>query len=55
MDMHILQAGLTLTVEAQFKLAAPFSSEDIKEAMWAIAPIKSLGPDGYSSNFFKAC
>jgi len=54
-DMHILQAGPTLTVEAQFKLTAPCSSKDIKEAMWSIAPIKSPGPDGYSSNFFKAC
>ena len=35
-------------------LCSPFTAADIKEAMFSIPSIKSPGPDGYNSSFFKA-
>jgi len=43
-----------LTVEQQMKLTHPFSEKEIKEAILGTPSIKSPGPDGFSSSFFKA-
>jgi len=49
-----MRSGPQLIVEQQLKLIEPFTKRDIKEAILAIPSIKSPGPDGFSSNFFKA-
>lgn len=36
-------------------LTAPFTCEEIREAVWNCDGNKSPGPDGFSFNFFKSC
>lgn len=36
-------------------LERPFSEDDIKDAVWDCDGNKSMGPDGYSLEFFKRC
>ncbi|XP_058746530.1 uncharacterized protein LOC131619457 [Vicia villosa] len=36
-------------------LEAPFSEEEIKEAVWSCDGLKSPGPDGFSFHFIKNC
>lgn len=36
-------------------LIAPFSLEEIKDAVWSCEGNKSLGPDGFNFSFFKSC
>uniref|UniRef100_A0A803N4X5 RNA-directed DNA polymerase, eukaryota, reverse transcriptase zinc-binding domain protein n=1 Tax=Chenopodium quinoa TaxID=63459 RepID=A0A803N4X5_CHEQI len=38
----------------QDALCRPFTSRDVKEALWNIDDDKAPGPDGFSSKFFKA-
>jgi len=45
--------GPLLTKEQQVALCQPFLDRDIKEAIFSIPNLKLLGPDGYSSGFFK--
>jgi len=45
--------GHTLIVKQQLKLCAPFTDQEIKTVMFSIPNIKSPGPDGFSSGFFK--
>ncbi|KAJ8422553.1 hypothetical protein Cgig2_033476 [Carnegiea gigantea] len=54
LDPQVIGKGNTLTVEQQLKLCAPFTDKEIKTAMFSIPNIKSPGPDGFSSGFFKA-
>jgi len=35
-------------------LCAPFTDQEIKIALFSIPNIKSPGPDGFSSGYFKA-
>ncbi|XP_062103701.1 uncharacterized protein LOC133814803 [Humulus lupulus] len=46
--------GNILSLEQQLVLIKPFSKKDVKNAMFSISSIKSPGPDGYGSGFFKA-
>ncbi|XP_062074066.1 uncharacterized protein LOC133778209 [Humulus lupulus] len=46
--------GNILSLEHQLALIKPFSRKDVKSAMFSIGSIKSPGPDGYGSGFFKA-
>ncbi|XP_062113118.1 uncharacterized protein LOC133824265 [Humulus lupulus] len=46
--------GNILSLEQQLVLIKPFSKKDVKNAMFSIGSIKSPGPDGYGSGFFKA-
>ncbi|KAL2224851.1 UNVERIFIED_CONTAM: hypothetical protein Sindi_2938900 [Sesamum indicum] len=43
-----------ITDEEANHLLLPFSPDDVKQAVFAIAEDKAPGPDGYSSGFFKA-
>ncbi|KAL2235311.1 UNVERIFIED_CONTAM: hypothetical protein Sindi_1263300 [Sesamum indicum] len=43
-----------ITDEEASHLLLPFSSDDVKQAVFDIAEDKAPGPDGYSSGFFKA-
>ncbi|KAJ8419576.1 hypothetical protein Cgig2_018899 [Carnegiea gigantea] len=43
------------SVEQQLQLIGAFIEKDIREAILSIPSVKSSGPDGYSSSFFKAC
>ncbi|KAJ8419640.1 LOW QUALITY PROTEIN: hypothetical protein Cgig2_030847 [Carnegiea gigantea] len=49
----IILIGPLLTQEQQVSLCQPFSDQNIKEAIFSIPNLKSVGPDGYSSSFFK--
>lgn len=35
------------------RLNAPFSDEEISDALFPIGPLKALGPDGFPSRFYK--
>lgn len=37
----------------QIEVVKPYTSKDVKHAMFSIDGNKSAGPDGYSSDFFK--
>ncbi|XP_062094166.1 uncharacterized protein LOC133800227 [Humulus lupulus] len=45
--------GHKLTLDQQVSLVKPFSTKEVKEALFSINSIKSLGPDGFGSGFFK--
>ncbi|XP_062112794.1 uncharacterized protein LOC133823954 [Humulus lupulus] len=45
--------GSLLSLDQQLELTKPFTKKDVKNAMFSISSIKSLGPDGYGSGFFK--
>ncbi|XP_074277966.1 uncharacterized protein LOC141601570 [Silene latifolia] len=45
--------GAVLTEEMHMSLLKPVSDEEIKMAMYSIPGTKALGPDGYTSQFFK--
>ena len=53
-DLEVIDRGNTLPIDLQMKLCGPFSAKDIKEAIFLIPNLKSPGPDGFSSGFFKA-
>ena len=40
-------------MEQQVELCKPFTTEDVKKAIFSIPNTKSPGPDGYSSGFYK--
>ncbi|XP_062118470.1 uncharacterized protein LOC133832102 [Humulus lupulus] len=46
--------GNILSLEHQLALIKPFTKKDVKNAMFSIGSIKSPGPDGYGSGFFKS-
>lgn len=47
--------GLKLGREDASSLEVGFSAEEIKAAVWDCGVDKSLGPDGYNFQFFRAC
>ncbi|XP_062113952.1 uncharacterized protein LOC133824956 [Humulus lupulus] len=53
-DPITIALGLVLNFDAQLELIKPFSILDVKSAMFSIKSIKSHGPDGFGSSFFKA-
>ena len=53
-DPHVISMGNVLSIEQQLLLCAPFTDNDIKNAIFFIPNTKSPGPDGYSSGFFKS-
>ncbi|KAJ8420343.1 LOW QUALITY PROTEIN: hypothetical protein Cgig2_012108 [Carnegiea gigantea] len=53
-DPHVISMGNVLSIEQQFGLCAPFSDNDIKNAIFSIPNTKSPGPNGFSSGFFKS-
>ncbi|XP_062099916.1 uncharacterized protein LOC133805776 [Humulus lupulus] len=53
-DQDYFQKGPVLTLEQQLDLIKPFTKKDVKKSLFSIPSIKSLGPDGYGSRFYKA-
>lgn len=53
-DQGIFAHGRSDKQEDVISLETPVSNSGIKEALWGIGDNKSPGPDGYSSQFFKA-
>ena len=53
-NLDAVRLGPQLLIEQQMKMIEPFTEREIKEAILAIPSIKSPGPDGFSSSFFKA-
>jgi len=49
-----LNQGPTLTKEQQVHMCDDLTDMEIKEVIFSIPNTKSLGPDGFSSGFFKA-
>ena len=45
--------GPVLTLEQQLLLCSPITKEAIKSALFSIPGIKSPGPDGFNSTFYK--
>ncbi|XP_062089476.1 uncharacterized protein LOC133796011 [Humulus lupulus] len=45
--------GSIMNLDQQLSLVKPFSKRDVKMAMFSIHSIKSSGPDGFGSGFFK--
>ncbi|XP_062075282.1 uncharacterized protein LOC133779324 [Humulus lupulus] len=45
--------GGILSLDQQLNLIKPFTKKDVTDAMFSINSIKSSGPDGYGSGFFK--
>ncbi|XP_062089528.1 uncharacterized protein LOC133796064 [Humulus lupulus] len=45
--------GGNLSLDQQLRLVKPFTKKDVKDAMFSINSIKSPGPVGYCSGFFK--
>ncbi|KAL0439849.1 UNVERIFIED_CONTAM: LINE-1 retrotransposable element O protein [Sesamum latifolium] len=56
LDLAFLRswARHVITGEEALELTCPFTKEDVKQALFDIEEDKALGPDGYSSGFFKA-
>ncbi|KAJ8428134.1 hypothetical protein Cgig2_017732 [Carnegiea gigantea] len=50
LNPQTIQKGITLTVESQLQLCKPFSEKDIRDALFSIPNLKSLGPDGYNND-----
>ncbi|XP_062109574.1 uncharacterized protein LOC133821078 [Humulus lupulus] len=46
--------GHRLSLDQQINLVRPFTKKEVKDALFSISSIKSPGPDGYGSGFFKA-
>ncbi|XP_062080858.1 uncharacterized protein LOC133785653 [Humulus lupulus] len=53
-DQNCFKEGHTLTLEQQLRLIQPFTRKDVRRALFSIPSIKSPGPNGYGSGFFKA-
>ena len=49
----VMAAGPRVQEESYDMLCAPFSSEEVKQAMFSIDENRAAGLDGYSSCFFK--
>jgi len=53
-DLNVISHGKALSMEQKIDLCKPFTDKDIKDAMFSIPNHKSLGPNGFSSGFFKS-
>lgn len=53
MDVGAIVGGSILDIPQQIELIKPFSAQEIKQAFFSIGSHKSLGVDGYCSDFFK--
>lgn len=49
----VFEAGPQLSTYQQIERVKPVTREEMKQALFSIPPMKSLGPDGYSSAFLK--
>ena len=46
LNMEAISKGPVLTIEQQLKLCSRFTHQEIKNAMFSIPNVKSLGPNG---------
>ncbi|XP_062085965.1 uncharacterized protein LOC133792073 [Humulus lupulus] len=53
-DRTCFQQGCVLNLEQQLDLIQPFSKKDVKRTLFSISSIKSPGPNGFGSGFYKA-
>ncbi|XP_062114943.1 uncharacterized protein LOC133828913 [Humulus lupulus] len=53
-DLAITYMGPSLSFEDQVKLIKPFSSHEVKEALFSISSIKSPSSDSFGTGFFKS-
>ncbi|XP_075108885.1 uncharacterized protein LOC142180721 [Nicotiana tabacum] len=51
----LVRRGPIVQQEQIDRLEEQFTEIEVKEALWSISGDKSLGPDGYESQFFKDC
>ena len=49
----IIKHGPTVPTEMAEELIKPYTSNEIKEAVFSIEEMKAPGPDGYGSAFFR--
>ncbi|CAH9051380.1 unnamed protein product [Cuscuta epithymum] len=54
LDHSVLSIGPLIEPAAHDGLLAPITDKEIKDALFDIGDDKALGPDGFSSAFFKA-
>lgn len=52
-NLNAMQEGPTLSVKNQRILCEDVTDSQVKEAMFSIPDVKSPGPDGYTSGFYK--
>jgi len=50
----IIAMGPCLSISQQISLMQPFTSEDVKKALFSIPSHKSPRPDGFNIGFFKS-
>ncbi|XP_062114518.1 uncharacterized protein LOC133825618 [Humulus lupulus] len=53
-NSQCIDLGPCLGIEMQLRLIRKFRKSDVKKALFSIPGTKSLGPDGYGSEFYKA-
>jgi hypothetical protein len=44
---------VSVTLEMNAKLIAPFEESEIKQTLFQMFPLKASGPDGYPAQFFQ--
>jgi len=54
-DNNIIAMGPCLSISHQISLMQPFTSTDVKKALFSIPSHKSPGPDGFNNGFSKSC
>lgn len=52
---NLVRKGHVVQQKQREQLEAPVTGKEIKAALWSIAGDKSVGPDGYGSQFYKDC
>ena len=50
---HIVQTGPLVTDAHRTILNAPYTREEVKNALWSIPGVKAPGPDGFGSFFYR--
>ncbi|KAL2904550.1 LINE-1 retrotransposable element ORF2 protein [Bienertia sinuspersici] len=51
--MEVMEVGLRLSTAQQDRLIAPFTSADVKNAIFSMDGSKAPGPDGFNAQFYK--
>lgn len=54
LDNSIISKGRILTEDESLSMCRPFTSLDVKQAVFSIPDMKAPGPDGFTAGFFKA-